>query len=153
MQPTSHHLRQLWPYLLIHIYKRHQTWITSLAELWWFSAPVYLSPILIICDMIISVGQWMCLISADTDIPWKAMMKIPRYHSWIHFSADFKLAPNQLETSLQSTAASHWLGANLKSAPHLLSYLDSYSRPNVSLCRQRITRFNMMKSMGLLPDT
>ena len=33
-------------------------------------------------------------------------------------AADSMLAPSQWETSLQSNAASHWLGANLESALH-----------------------------------
>ena len=35
-----------------------------------------------------------------------------------HFRADFRLAPSQWETSLQSNAVSHWLGANLETALH-----------------------------------
>ena len=34
---------------------------------------------------------------------------------YIH-RADSKFAPSHLETSLQSNAVSHWLGANLESA-------------------------------------
>ena len=33
-----------------------------------------------------------------------------------YFRADFRLAPSQWGTSLQSNAVSHWLGANLESA-------------------------------------
>ena len=36
----------------------------------------------------------------------------------IHYRADAKFAPSQWETSLQSNAVSHWLGANLESALH-----------------------------------
>ena len=36
--------------------------------------------------------------------------------------ADFRFAPSQWETSLQSNAVSHWLGANLDSALPVLSY-------------------------------
>ena len=32
---------------------------------------------------------------------------------------DSRIAPSQWETSLQSNAVSHWLGANLESAPHM----------------------------------
>ena len=35
---------------------------------------------------------------------------------WIPHRADSRLAPSQWETLLQSTAVSHWLGANLESA-------------------------------------
>ena len=35
-----------------------------------------------------------------------------------HTRADSRLAPSQWETSLQSNAVSHWLGANLESAQH-----------------------------------
>ena len=35
-----------------------------------------------------------------------------------HFRADSRLAPSQWETSLQSNAVSHWLGANLETALH-----------------------------------
>ena len=44
------------------------------------------------------------------------------YHAWteqnleINGRADSRLAPRQLETSLQSNTVSHWLGANLESA-------------------------------------
>ena len=37
---------------------------------------------------------------------------------WKHCRADFRLAPSQWETSLQSKVVSHWLGANLESALH-----------------------------------
>ena len=40
----------------------------------------------------------------------------PRTCPVIDTTADFRLAPSQWETSLQSNAVSHWLGANLKSA-------------------------------------
>ena len=36
------------------------------------------------------------------------------FQGW--FRADSRLAPSQWETSLQSNAVSHWLGANLESA-------------------------------------
>ena len=39
--------------------------------------------------------------------------------------ADFMLAPSQWETSLQSNAVSHWLGANLESALHISFMLQS----------------------------
>ena len=43
--------------------------------------------------------------------------------------ADSRFAPSQWETSLQSNAVSHWLGANLELALemylHSLSFLDS----------------------------
>ena len=38
----------------------------------------------------------------------------------IHIRADPRLAPSQWETSLQSNAVSHWLGAYLESALHIL---------------------------------
>ena len=41
----------------------------------------------------------------------------PQLTHW-HYRADSTLAPSQWETSLQSNAVSHWLGANLKSALH-----------------------------------
>ena len=37
-----------------------------------------------------------------------------------HHRADFRLAPSQWGTSLQSNAVSHWLDANLKSALHYI---------------------------------
>ena len=47
-----------------------------------------------------------------------------------HYRADSKFAPSQWETSLQSNAVSHWLGANLKSARPLgqirTSHCDFY---------------------------
>ena len=35
---------------------------------------------------------------------------------YTYITADSRLAPSQWETSLQSNAVSHWLGANLESA-------------------------------------
>ena len=37
-----------------------------------------------------------------------------------YFVADSRFAPSQWETSLQSNAVSHWLGANLESAPYFI---------------------------------
>ena len=45
--------------------------------------------------------------------------RVPRAESQynkVWYRADFRLAPSQWETSLQSNAVSHWLGANLESA-------------------------------------
>ena len=43
--------------------------------------------------------------------------------------ADYRLAPSQWETSLQSNTVSHWLGANLETALILLTgYLQMYSK-------------------------
>ena len=39
---------------------------------------------------------------------------------WYVSRADSRLAPSQWETSLQSNAVSHWLGANLESTPCIL---------------------------------
>ena len=39
----------------------------------------------------------------------------PNYY---HCRANFKIAPSQWETSLQSNTISHWLGANLESSLH-----------------------------------
>ena len=39
----------------------------------------------------------------------------------IHIRADSRLTPSQWDTSLQSKAVSHWLGANLESAMHMIS--------------------------------
>ena len=44
------------------------------------------------------------------------------YH--VQYSADSSLAPSQWETSLQSNAVSHWLGANLESAPQYKSRME-----------------------------
>ena len=41
-----------------------------------------------------------------------------------NFRADSKLAPSQCETSLQSNAVSHWLGAKLESALEFLYWQD-----------------------------
>ena len=38
-----------------------------------------------------------------------------------NYRADSRLAPSQWETSLQSSAVSHWLGSNLDSAPNYLN--------------------------------
>ena len=65
--------------------------------------------------------------------------------SVLYHRADSRLAPSQWETSLQSNAVSHWLGANIESAldhhlprPQLLSILTlalhstiHYSPPNL----------------------
>ena len=45
-------------------------------------------------------------------------------HTWYILRADSRLVPSQWETSLQSNAISHWMGANLESA--------LYSVPDVS---------------------
>ena len=37
----------------------------------------------------------------------------------VHVRVDSRFAPNQWETSLQSNAVSHWLGANLESVLHV----------------------------------
>ena len=60
-----------------------------------------------------------------------------------HFGVDSRIAPSQLETSLQSNAVSHWLGVNLESALHFNSqvlvmsnYKDMYkhfSSPFITL--------------------
>ena len=42
---------------------------------------------------------------------------------FIHYRADHKLAPSQWETSLQSNAVSHWLGANLKHYTYIKSMM------------------------------
>ena len=52
------------------------------------------------------------------------------------FKADSRLTPSQWETSLQSNAVSHWLGANLGSALPFLA--DNQSRPIVE-CDQSQT--------------
>ena len=39
---------------------------------------------------------------------------------WRHYRAVPRFAPSQWETSLQSMAVSHWLGANLESALHYI---------------------------------
>ena len=39
----------------------------------------------------------------------------PQQQRQIYIRADFRLASSQCETSLQSNAVSHWLGANLES--------------------------------------
>ena len=57
---------------------------------------------------------------------------IKSLHCWHSgsFRADSRLAPSQWETSLQSNAVSHWLGANLESAlgfiTHRVSNADRY---------------------------
>ena len=43
-----------------------------------------------------------------------------------HCRADSRLAPSQWETSLQSNAVSHWLGANLQSALHCHSHRQNW---------------------------
>ena len=64
-----------------------------------------------------------------------------------YIRADSRFAPSQWETSLQSNAVSHWLGANLESALYIVilhtwcsvtgrtSSLNSLKTPNISLLR------------------
>ena len=55
---------------------------------------------------------------------WKHILHLPYAWTltyiaqlwWMVFRADFRLAPSKWETSLQSSAVSHWLGASLESA-------------------------------------
>ena len=56
---------------------------------------------------------------------------------------DFRFAPSQWDTSLQSNAVSHWLGANLESASNAVSHwlganLES-AMYNCNLCVQLVT--------------
>ena len=67
------------------------------------------------------------------------------------FSADSRLAPSQWETSLQSNAVSHWLGANLESAL-LLSPVES---PHITMSnfpcivhKRFINRSKRLKEIG-----
>ena len=46
---------------------------------------------------------------------------LPRHHSAVcNIRADFRFAPSQWEMSVQSSAISHWLGANLESALNIM---------------------------------
>ena len=58
------------------------------------------------CDIIINLDKWEQY-SSCFDV---------HVIRWCHNRADSRLAPSQWETSLQSNAVSHWLGANLESA-------------------------------------
>ena len=56
----------------------------------------------------------------------------------IYIKTDSMLAPSQWETSIQSNAVSHWLGANLASALHILlpvtdGYICWWSRCSICL--------------------
>ena len=51
-------------------------------------------------------------------------------YSIIYVRADSRFAPNQWETSLQSNAVSHWLGANLESALYLNETQRDYPLEN-----------------------
>ena len=48
--------------------------------------------------------------------------------------ADSRLVPSQWETSLQSNAVSHWLGANLESALHTILFMVKATRCVGSFC-------------------
>ena len=53
----------------------------------------------------------------------KVLFLSQSWSNWTNISmADYRLAPGQWETSLQSNAVSHWLGANLESA--LISFVN-----------------------------
>ena len=48
----------------------------------------------------------------------------------LHIRADFRLATSQWETTLQSNAVSHWLGANLESALQIVhDLIIAYGAP------------------------
>ena len=66
----------------------------------------------------------------------------------LHCRADSRLAPSPWETSLQSNAVSHWLGANLESALHceqiVNKYLENYWNQNIgskTMSYQNDTKF------------
>ena len=61
---------------------------------------------------------------------WKLFLK-PWYVQW-HSRADSRIAPSKWETSLQSKAVSHWLGANLESAQTQLWLTGSHQYKMVS---------------------
>ena len=48
--------------------------------------------------------------------PWKAIEHLKAVRIWISGRTDSRLTPSQWETSLESSAVPHWLGANLESA-------------------------------------
>ena len=47
----------------------------------------------------------------------------------LQIRADSRLAPSQWKTSLQSNAVSHWLGANLESALHIITWCPAGTTP------------------------
>ena len=66
--------------------------------------------------------QWMWLLISG--LIWITVSKMGSgmQNMWRPIRADFRLAPCQWETSLQSNAVSHWLGANLESALPIYVY-------------------------------
>ena len=68
-------------------------------------------------------GQWVNLSFHELCLPWMNSSKscsnytsIKLDYPYTQCRADSRFAPSQWETSLQSNAVSHWLGASLESA-------------------------------------
>ena len=80
------------------------------------------------------------ILKIDTPIayPWGwAMGCLLWDQSMIYIRADSRLSPSQWETSLQSYAISHWLGANLESALYIQPKQSQYqtqSKNTFSFC-------------------
>ena len=67
---------------------------------------------------------------------------------WLHYRADFRLAPSQWETSLQSNAVSNWLVANLESVLHYQFLASHVIHPD-----SKVREANMGPTWGLsAPD-
>ena len=69
-------------------------------------------------------------------MPARCRSALTQFTTSVLFRTDSRLAPSQWETSLQSIAVSHWLGANLESA--LLFYRQANSMTPQSPFRSRI---------------
>ena len=68
----------------------------------------------------------------------KLIWNITVFHMLMGHRADSRLVPGQWETSLQSNAISHWLGANLESALGLFLWYKSVSSVKVQdQCNQK----------------
>ena len=79
--------------------------------------------------------QWLDISWHSSDVTVMSYQRSLEIHSWCR--ADSRLAPSQWETSLQSNAISHWLGANLESAmPFSLLFLVFRGLPWGSLVYQ-----------------
>ena len=68
------------------------------------------------------VPRYFCLLASIHGFERLLKYVISYLRDWEKFRADSRLAPSQCETSLQSNAVSHWLGANLESAPKFIPH-------------------------------
>ena len=94
----------------------HNTNICQFTNMFLFTVKIQLK-----CDFS-NCGQWL-----SEHLHWRQLLCSSRTGS---IRADSRLAPSQWDTSLQSNAISHWLGANLESALSILIGRSSKTTDN-----------------------